>query len=160
MIFHTFLVYLQILFQNYGTNQCLVMHWLKHKWDNSPHSQYHLQQVNDWLCFDFQPCTVQRSAALGEKRWGGKVFHLKPWLCVRSVERVWKIFLMNLNHHKVTSHVPGKCEVCGRRFTISRNMQDHKMRHHNIYFSRYLPTLAVPMWHLGTEMSMCNQSVV
>ena len=32
MIFHTFLVYLQILLQNYGTNQCIVMHWLKHKW--------------------------------------------------------------------------------------------------------------------------------
>ena len=31
MIFHTFLVYLQILLQNYGTNQCLAMHWLKHK---------------------------------------------------------------------------------------------------------------------------------
>ena len=31
MIFHTFLVYLQIILQNYGTNQCLAMHWLKHK---------------------------------------------------------------------------------------------------------------------------------
>ena len=31
MIFYTFLVYLQILLQNYSTNQCLVMHWLKHK---------------------------------------------------------------------------------------------------------------------------------
>ena len=31
VIFITFLVFLQILLQNYGTNQCLVMHWLKHK---------------------------------------------------------------------------------------------------------------------------------
>ena len=31
LIFHTFLVYLQIMLQNYGNNQCLVMHWLKHK---------------------------------------------------------------------------------------------------------------------------------
>ena len=31
MIFHTFLVYLQILLQKYGTNQCIIMHWLKHK---------------------------------------------------------------------------------------------------------------------------------
>ena len=29
--FHTFLVYLQILLQNYGTTQCLLKHWLKHK---------------------------------------------------------------------------------------------------------------------------------
>ena len=32
VIFHTFLVYLQILLQTYGTNQCLFKHWLKHKW--------------------------------------------------------------------------------------------------------------------------------
>ena len=32
MIFHTFLVYLQILLQNDGTNQCTAMLWLKHKW--------------------------------------------------------------------------------------------------------------------------------
>ena len=66
-------------------------------------------------------------------------------LCKECGKSLKDFFLMNMNHHKVTSHVPGKCEVCGRRFTISRNMQDHKMRHHNIYFSRYLPTLAVPM---------------
>ena len=51
----------------------------------------------------------------------------------------------NMNHHEVTSHVLGKCEICGRRSTISRNMQDHKKSHHNIYFSSYLPTLAVLM---------------
>ena len=36
MIFHTFLVYLQTLLQSYGTNQCIDMHWVKHKCSASP----------------------------------------------------------------------------------------------------------------------------
>ena len=49
MIFHTFIVYLQILLQNYGNNQCIVMHWLKHKWSSLAISQYkHIRWLSDW----------------------------------------------------------------------------------------------------------------
>ena len=57
------------------------------------------------------------------------------------------------------SHIV-KSQMCGRRPYFSRHILAHKMDHVNIVVSIYLPTLAVHMWHLGTEVSMCNQSVV
>ena len=66
----------------------------------------------------------------------------------------------NMKSHIVRSQMFQKCKVCGRRPYFSRHVQAHKKNHHNIVVSIYLPTLAVHIWHIGTEVFMCIQSVV
>ena len=150
--------FLSIIWHTTITNRYQAWRRVIRKLEHHGQNQHNPWQILNWIFYEFQPCMVQWPAALEKKRWGGNGIYQLPWVCVRNVESVW--IPLKIWSHIVTSQMPWKWRVCGRRPWFSRQMQAHKMDHPNVIVFRYRPILAVNILLLGMEVSMYIQSFV